>query len=78
MPCELRSCDNMDPAAGLGSLPERSVDVVITDPPYSSKVDERAGTATVVGTNHQGAPGGPGPCDRGTRRAAHSRSRNPC
>ena len=38
MPWELRSCDNMDPAAGLGSLPERSVDVVITDPPYSPKV----------------------------------------
>jgi hypothetical protein len=38
MPWEVRACDNMDPAAGLGSMPDRSVDVVITDPPYSPKV----------------------------------------
>jgi DNA methylase len=38
MPWELRACDNMDPAAGLGSIPDRAVDVVITDPPYSPKV----------------------------------------
>jgi hypothetical protein len=38
MPWELRACDNMDPVAGLGSLPEHLVDVVITDPPYSPKV----------------------------------------
>jgi DNA modification methylase len=38
MPWELRSCDNRDPATGLGSLLERSVDVIITDPPYNPKV----------------------------------------
>ena len=48
MPWELRSCSNVDPVAGLGSLPERSVDVVITDPPYSLKVHE---------CSRRGAPG---------------------
>jgi DNA modification methylase len=35
---ELHACGNADQVSGLSSLPERSVDVVITDPPYSHKV----------------------------------------
>jgi hypothetical protein len=37
MPWEVRACDNMNPAAGLGSMPDRSVDVVITDPPTARR-----------------------------------------
>jgi len=32
---DLRLGDCLDPVAGLASLPDKSVDVVITDPPYS-------------------------------------------
>jgi DNA modification methylase len=39
---ELRPCDNRDANAGIGSLPDRAVDVVITDPPYSRNVHERS------------------------------------
>jgi hypothetical protein len=56
MPWELRACDNMDPAAGLGSMPERSVDVVITDPPYSPKCTS-AHAAVPPGTGSLAAPG---------------------
>lgn len=34
---ELRSCRNDDPVAGLTSLPDKSVDVFITDPPYEAE-----------------------------------------
>jgi|ERR1035437_1458973 site-specific DNA-methyltransferase (adenine-specific) len=35
---ELRSGDCLDPVAGLASLADRSVDIFITDPPYSEHV----------------------------------------
>jgi hypothetical protein len=36
--CGVRLLDYLRAREGLGSMPERSVDVVITDPPYSPKV----------------------------------------
>jgi hypothetical protein len=38
MPWELRTCDNRDPVAGVIAMAARSVDLVITDPPYSPRV----------------------------------------
>lgn len=35
MTWEMRLGDCLDPAAGLASLPDRSIDVVVTDPPYA-------------------------------------------
>lgn len=32
---ELRACRNDDPVSGLASLPDMSIDVMLTDPPYS-------------------------------------------
>lgn len=33
--------DCLDPVSGLASLPDKSVDVVITDPPYASEIYQR-------------------------------------
>lgn len=43
MTWELREGDCLDPVTGLASLPDGSVDVVITDPPYSERVHARLG-----------------------------------
>ena len=37
---DLRCCDNTDPRRGLPSLADKSVDHVITDPPYGDQVHE--------------------------------------
>jgi site-specific DNA-methyltransferase (adenine-specific) len=37
---ELRTGRNDDPASGLASLPDRSVDITITDPPYEAEAHE--------------------------------------
>lgn len=38
---DLRIGDCLDPVAGMASLPDRSIDVVITDPPYSEHVHSK-------------------------------------
>ena len=47
MAAEIRLADCLDPVAGLASLGDKSVDVVITDPPYS----EHAHTKQVRGVS---------------------------
>jgi len=39
---DLRLGDCLAPVTGLASLPDKSVDVVITDPPYDARTHERA------------------------------------
>jgi DNA modification methylase len=41
---ELRHGDCLDPVDGLASLPDGSVDVCITDPPYSTHVHTKSRT----------------------------------
>ncbi len=48
----LHEGDCLDPVSGMASLPDKSVDVVITDPPY----DEHTHTNSVRGKGHK--PGG--------------------
>lgn len=45
---DLRLGDCLDPTTGLASLPDESVDIVITDPPYAVSLD---------GVQHQGPHG---------------------
>jgi DNA modification methylase len=54
MSWELRASDSLDPAIGLETLPARSVDVVITDPPDSAKVHAGARRGRPAGAR---APG---------------------
>jgi len=44
MTWDLRLGDCLDPIAGLASLADKSIDVVITDPPYSAKLYTRTRT----------------------------------
>lgn len=50
---ELRACRNDDPVHGLGAIPDKSVDVTITDPPYEAEAHtmqrRQKGRHTVVG-----------------------------
>jgi site-specific DNA-methyltransferase (adenine-specific) len=41
--------DCLDPVTGLASLADKSVDVVITDPPYSKHTHDRTWTAKTIG-----------------------------
>ncbi len=38
MTWDLRLGDCLDPVTGLASLPDKSIDVVITDPPYGESI----------------------------------------
>lgn len=54
---ELRCGDCLDPVTGLASLADKSVDHVITDPPYEAEAHERG--------KRQGPGNGSGPHERG-------------
>jgi DNA modification methylase len=45
---DLRLGDCLDPVTGLASLPDKSVDVVITDPPYAPRAMKNARSATML------------------------------
>jgi hypothetical protein len=56
----LGTCDNVDPAAGLCSLLERLVDVIMADRPYSPKVHECSRRGAPGYLNHGSARACPG------------------
>lgn len=55
MSCDLRLANCFDPIAGMNALPPKSVDVIITDPPYSEHVHEY-GRRGAAGPKSVGVP----------------------
>lgn len=66
MTCEIRHCDCLDKNLGLPSLEARSVDHILTDPPYSEHTHK---------AQRQGCTGYVEPTRPGAQRAQFSRNR---